>query len=190
MTTGQRLIEVAGNLLDAGGEEAVTLRAVGQAAGLSHNAPYKHFASRSALLAAVATVSFAELAETAAGVRQSAAPPMDKLRTILALFIGYKRQRPARYALLFNNAETAAAGGDLKVNAVATYAQFRAVVEECQAAGMLPDTPSDALTSLIVATAQGLLGMEGNGALHAEKGLESVEASIELMLSLIAPTGR
>lgn len=45
MTTNKRLIEAAA----AGGEEAVTLRA----AGMSRNAPYKHFANRSALLAAV-----------------------------------------------------------------------------------------------------------------------------------------
>jgi AcrR family transcriptional regulator len=62
ITTDKRLIEAAAKLLDAGGEEAVTLRTVGHTPGVSHNAPYKHFANRSALLAAVAAVSFADLA--------------------------------------------------------------------------------------------------------------------------------
>ena len=43
MTTAERIIEAAAALLDSGGESAVTLRAVGLASGISHNAPYKHF---------------------------------------------------------------------------------------------------------------------------------------------------
>jgi AcrR family transcriptional regulator len=57
MTTHKKLIAAAKRLLDTGGDQAVTLRAVGHACGISHNAPYKHFKNRDALLAAVATVS-------------------------------------------------------------------------------------------------------------------------------------
>jgi AcrR family transcriptional regulator len=41
-----RLIIAAIALLDSGGEGAVTLRTVGHASGISHNAPCKHFKSR------------------------------------------------------------------------------------------------------------------------------------------------
>ena len=41
-------------LLDEGGVDHVTLREVGRRAGVSHNAPYKHFESKEALLAAIA----------------------------------------------------------------------------------------------------------------------------------------
>jgi AcrR family transcriptional regulator len=47
VTTDKKLILAATTLLDAGGEDAVTLRAVGHASGISHNAPYKHFKTRS-----------------------------------------------------------------------------------------------------------------------------------------------
>ena len=57
MNTSERLVTAAAELLDAGGEAAVTLRAVGSAIGVSHNAPYKHFVSRDDLLAAVATAT-------------------------------------------------------------------------------------------------------------------------------------
>ena len=46
MTTDRRLIVAAIALLDSGGEGAVTLRTVGHASGISHNARYKHFQSR------------------------------------------------------------------------------------------------------------------------------------------------
>jgi AcrR family transcriptional regulator len=53
MKTNERLIEAAAALLDSGGESAVTLRAVAQAVDVFHNASYKHFVDRNALLAAV-----------------------------------------------------------------------------------------------------------------------------------------
>jgi len=190
MTTAEKLIAAAANLLDAGGEAAVTLRAVGQAAGLSHNAPYKHFASRSALLAAVATVSFAALARDAEAVRASGRSPLEKLLAAVTLLVDYSRAHPARYRLLFNTADTAAAGGELKVKAVETFGQFRAIVEDCQRAGTLPDAPSETLTSLIFATARGLLAMEANGQLHPEKGLSSVEASMALLIDLLSPSSK
>ena len=187
MTTQKRLIKAAATLLDTGGEEAVTLRAVGHAAGVSHNAPYKHFANRNALLAAVATVSFADLAEAMAAIRGSARTPTAKLVAALDLLIRYSREHPARYRLLFNNPDTAAAGGELKVKAVETFEHCRSIVQECQQANDLPDAPSEALTSLIVATVHGLLAMEANGQLHPEKGLSSVKGSMEILLALLAP---
>ena len=187
MTTDQKLIAVAANLLDIGGEDAVTLRAVGHAAGLSHNAPYKHFANRNALLAAVATMWFEALATEARAVRASGRSPQEKLLAAIGLFVDYRREHPARYRLLFNNAETAAAGGALKAKALETFEQFCLIVQECQEAGKLPDAPSKALASLIFASAHGLLTMEANGQLHPEKGLASVEDSMELLLALLSP---
>ena len=46
MTKERRLIIAATALPDSGGEGAVTLRTVGHASGIPHNAPYKHFESR------------------------------------------------------------------------------------------------------------------------------------------------
>ena len=47
------LIDAAADLLDKGGPAEVTLREVGRLAGVSHNAPYKHFDSKEELLSAV-----------------------------------------------------------------------------------------------------------------------------------------
>jgi AcrR family transcriptional regulator len=46
VTMDRRLIIAATALLDSGGDGAVTLRTVGHASGIPHNAPYKHFKSR------------------------------------------------------------------------------------------------------------------------------------------------
>jgi AcrR family transcriptional regulator len=73
VTTDKRLIIAATALLNSGGEDALTLRAVGHASGISHNAPHKHLKNRDALLAAVATRDFVMLAEAFKAVGKSSA---------------------------------------------------------------------------------------------------------------------
>jgi DNA-binding protein HU-beta len=76
MSTARKLVEAASALLDAGGEGAVTLRAVAQAVGVSYNAPYKHFKSRNALLAAVVADDFEMLSNAFQSIRLSPATPL------------------------------------------------------------------------------------------------------------------
>lgn len=63
-STKEQLVSAAAKLLDSGGQAAVTLRAVAERVGVSHNAPYWHFRDRSALLAAVAEQDFVLLRRT------------------------------------------------------------------------------------------------------------------------------
>ncbi|MDQ3996358.1 MAG: TetR/AcrR family transcriptional regulator, partial [Gemmatimonadota bacterium] len=55
------LVDAAIPLLRDGGPEALTLRAVARAAGVSQTAPYRHFADRAELVAAVAESGFRRL---------------------------------------------------------------------------------------------------------------------------------
>lgn len=48
------ILAAAGDLLESGGPDAVTLRSVGASAGLSRSAPYRHFRDKADLLAALA----------------------------------------------------------------------------------------------------------------------------------------
>ena len=55
------LIAVASKIVSSKGPAAVSLREVARIAGVSHNAPYRHFASLDELLSAVAAEGFREL---------------------------------------------------------------------------------------------------------------------------------
>src|SRR5580658_1074366 len=57
------LLEAAVELIAEVGPAAFTLREVARRAGISHNAPYRHFREKDELLAAVATEGFERLAE-------------------------------------------------------------------------------------------------------------------------------
>ena len=50
----QAVLRAAGELLEKEGLKAVTLRELARRAGVSHNAPYRHFPDRDSLLAALA----------------------------------------------------------------------------------------------------------------------------------------
>lgn len=69
LSTREALLDAAAALLEREGLDGVTLRALGTAAGVSRGAPYRHFADKDDLLAAIATRGMRDLrlAVTAAG---------------------------------------------------------------------------------------------------------------------------
>ena len=187
--TREKLVSAAAALLDSGGEGAVTLRAVGKAVGVSHNAPYKHFKDRGALLAAVAIRDFGMLTEEFAGIRRSPLEPTANLKRALGSFIAYGQERPSRYRLLFSNPDIAARGGELEEAALQCFAEFAAIVGKCQSSGNLPETSNVALTGLLYASAHGLIDIEAGGRMRNEKGLASVAEGMDLLIDLLSRSG-
>ena len=186
MKTDERIIESAAALLDSGGSAAVTLRAVGRASGISHNAPYKHFANRAALLSAVATRDFQKLAGRFATSAQQHVQPLTKLKRALQAFSEYGRDYPNRYQLLFSDPQIAQQKGELQRAAMASFSAFALIVAECQQAGVLPTVPTPALAGLLYASVHGLIDLEASGRMKTEKGFMNVTAGIALLLKVLA----
>ncbi|MCO5070788.1 MAG: TetR/AcrR family transcriptional regulator [Rhizobiaceae bacterium] len=183
--TKDKLVTAAAQLLDQGGIEAVTLRGVAERVGVSHNAPYKHFEDRSALLAAVAERDFVALRiafEQALDRRDGAGVA---LRAALGAFIDYGLQHPARYRLLFSD-PSLPSGGALKEKAFASFTAFLRIVEVCQREGSLPAGDPVPLAGLIYATVHGAIDLEIGGRANNEKGLVNVTDTLDLLLRLLA----
>jgi AcrR family transcriptional regulator len=100
-TTREQLVSAASKLLDSGGQAAVTMRAVAEEVGVSHNASYWHFRDRSALLAAVAERDFVRLRR--AFEQQGDSHAEAALRNAAAALINYSVRHKARYRLLFSD---------------------------------------------------------------------------------------
>lgn len=186
MKTSDRIVESAITLLDSGGISNVTLRAVGQASGLSHNAPYKHFDNRDSLLGAIATQEFHRLAAAFTASGKEREPPLAKLKRALQVFSGYGRDYPNRYQLLFSDPDIAHQEGDLQQAAMASFSAFAALVAECQSAGVLPRVETPALAGLIYASVHGLIDLQASGRMKAEKGFMTVDDGVTLLLKLLA----
>lgn len=157
MTTRDALIEAATALLDEGGVDRVTLREVGRLAGVSHNAPYKHFADKEALLAAVAARELAKLAQVLTEVRAREHSDRSALHQVMRQYIDWALAHPTRFALVFGEWKTespeltaqAESAWDLIVNAVAA----------AQQSGGLPAGDPERIAALIRATAYGAVAL-------------------------------
>src|SRR5688572_5804005 len=85
------LLRAAGELLEKQGIAALSLREAARSAGVSHNAPYRHFPDREALLAALAAEGFRLLADSqAAGGRERG-----------LAYVRFALAHPQRFRLMF-----------------------------------------------------------------------------------------
>nr|WP_260175996.1 TetR/AcrR family transcriptional regulator [Acetobacter oeni] len=179
------MVTEAALLLDDGGDAAVTLRAVAQAVGVSHNAPYRHFKDRSALLAAIAERDFRMLAAVFDQARAGDTPPIERLKVALDTFIRYGRDYPARYHLLFSDPDVGTTGGTLEAAALEAFMAFSSLVEDAQGTQALPAIATRELAGLIYATAHGLISLQAGGRMREKKGLSTAEQSMALLLTLL-----
>ena len=188
MSTRDRLVTEAALLMDTGGDEAVTLRAVAHAVCVSHNTPYRHFKDRNALLAAIAERDLAMLTNVFDAARTNDGPPIGRLERALTAFFEYGRDYPCRYRLLFSNPAIGAPGSMLEAAAFETFLSFARLVEDCQTVGVLPAGPTRNLAGLIYATAHGLVDLQAGGRMREQKGLTTVEQTMALLLNLLRTT--
>ena len=94
------LIRSALDLLRSEGLEALTLRGVARAAGVSQAAPYRHFADRRELVAAVAEEGFRRLQGEMLEAYRASPGPLG-FRQIALAYIRFARENPAEYRVMF-----------------------------------------------------------------------------------------
>jgi AcrR family transcriptional regulator len=150
--TRAQLIAAGARLLDRGGPAEVKLRDVGKLAGVSHNAPYKHFADKEALLAAIAA---AELRNQSKLMKRLAAArkPIDTLRALARAYADWARAKPARFKLTFG--AWTKESSELRAAAAESRAVLVSIVEAAQARSQLPPGDAERLAALMLALAHG-----------------------------------
>ncbi len=98
-----RLCDVAEHLFATQGAEAVTMRQLAAALGVSPMTPYRYFKDKDAILAAVRTRAFDRHAETLE--RAYAAHPDEpdlRAQAILDAYVGFALGSPEAYRLMFD----------------------------------------------------------------------------------------
>jgi AcrR family transcriptional regulator len=150
----QALVQAAGATLEADGLEAVTLRGAAATAGVSPAAPYRHFANKQALLAAVAVHGFEQLAHAVQQARAAAGEPWAALERAGVAWVRFAGDHPSVYQLMFRAVAEQAAGSPLLVAAQAAPRAVLEALTACQKAGALH---ADAGASSVARTACALL---------------------------------
>jgi len=98
------ILRASGNILEEQGVAGLSLREAARRAGVSHNAPYRHFSDRDALLAALAAEGFAELGRVLESAAVQGGP-----RARGEAYVRFALERPQRFRLMF--------GGMLRLDA-------------------------------------------------------------------------
>jgi AcrR family transcriptional regulator len=115
------LLAAARRMLERDGPAALSLREVARRAGVSHNAPYRHFADRAALLAAVAAEGFDTLAARMHEAAAKAAPER-RLSAIGAAYVRFALDAPNLFRLMFGGLVRGADHADLAAAGARAYA--------------------------------------------------------------------
>ncbi len=141
------LIKAGVEILSQDGVSGLSLRKVAQRAGVSHAAPYAHFADKQALIAAIATEDFRWLFGQLSAVREKYPDnPRRQLVGAAWAYVRFAQAEPARFRLTFSSA----VGREKDYPALVemterSFGQVIQIVETCQSAGLLRPAPLDIL---------------------------------------------
>jgi AcrR family transcriptional regulator len=163
------LLDAALRLVESEGAPALTLRAAARLAGVSQAAPYRHFADKQALLAAVAEEGFRAMT---AAMRRAMHPhedePLLKFRALGLGYVEFARSHPAHFRVMFGP-ELADRSTHPALAEVAAEA-FRllvASIADCQRAGFAREGDPEDLAVTAWSTVHGLSALIVNGQLGA-----------------------
>lgn len=96
------LVQAALEQIESGGGPQLNLRATAERAGVSNAAPYRHFKSREALLAAALAEGFHDLTARQESARAACADPVDALKACGMAYIDFAASRPHLYRLMYS----------------------------------------------------------------------------------------
>ncbi|MGF1570875.1 MAG: TetR/AcrR family transcriptional regulator [Nodosilinea sp.] len=98
----QSLIDAAIALISDAGISDLSLRQVARRVGVSHNAPYRHFEDKEALLAAVAEQGFQSLRLALEAARATVSPNLSQCLEVIGIaYVHFALAHPAYYRLMF-----------------------------------------------------------------------------------------
>jgi AcrR family transcriptional regulator len=98
----QTLLDAAVVLIAEVGPQAFTLREVARRAGVSHNAPYRHFQDKDDLLAAVAAQGFDRLTESMQKAMQKGRTASERLRLAGRGYVQFALRWPRHIFVMFD----------------------------------------------------------------------------------------
>ncbi len=188
------LVQAALAEAELGGPEAVNISALAKKLGVSQPAPYRHFADREALLAAVTAEAFRQFTAT---LCESMATPSkrSKLSRLAQATLAFGLRRNGIYRLMFASRMIACAPKDSELHN-ATMETFNLVLEalEAPAVGLLRERHAlniwAALHGVVMLAEQGLMTGQLAG-ITREELVDDIVEQTKLGLSLaIQAAGR
>ena len=155
------LIAAGIDILSKEGVHALSLRAVAQRAGVSHAAPYAHYADKQALIAAISTEGYRRLYDTLRDVGERYAG--DAARQLVEgawAYVEFALHDPAHFKITFSGAVEKEQEYPAFVEmSQQSFALVVEIVERCQAVGILGAGPPDLLAVSVWGLVHGFISL-------------------------------
>jgi AcrR family transcriptional regulator len=126
------LLSSAIQLIAEAGPSGFTLREVARRAGVSHNAPYRHFQDRDALLAAVAAQGYLELNDAMRDAASREPDPLNRLKCAGLAYVAFALRRPEHFTVMFETALLKRAHAEAATASELAFSTLVGLVEGCQ----------------------------------------------------------
>jgi AcrR family transcriptional regulator len=164
----QALIDMAVQVAEESGHEELSLREVARRLGVSSGAPFRHFANRASLMAAIAeeaTVRLRICVER--DLRKAPSDDLSQLKALARAFIQWALDKPAQFRIVSaRRLYDFEASASLHVHFNEVRDRTIALITKAQRSGILPnDRPAHDLALALRATAYGLARMCVDGQL-------------------------
>jgi AcrR family transcriptional regulator len=138
----QALLDAGVALIGEVGPKGFTIREVARRAGVSHNAPYRHFEDKDELLAAIAAEGFERLALAMKEHAASGATAVERLRLCGSGYVDFALRWPQHFLVMFDlpSVTEKQAGGEIVgKNAFETLLEF--IIESQKEESLPPGDP-------------------------------------------------
>jgi AcrR family transcriptional regulator len=184
----EAMIRVAQELLESEGPNSWTVRAAARIAGVSSGAPYRHFADKDTLLAAVAARGFEDLRSEIATHLETIVgdDPYARFQALGEAYVRFALARPGRYQIMFGrDILNRDLHPELCAAADRAFSSLLREIEVGQHSGILrADSPAPVLAAGVWAVVHGLADLLLSGRLNdiADGDNNSLSAQLGRMM--------
>ncbi|KAF5291002.1 hypothetical protein FQR65_LT20535 [Abscondita terminalis] len=169
--TRAAIVAAASRLLESGGLDAVTLRAVGAEAGVSRSAPYRHFADKAELLQFLAVRTLTEMAAEVR-MRSAAIEPVEALLAGSLAYVEYAVAHPNHYLLIFGDAPQIAPVPEAEAAADDAMSALAELVDRVRSQGRFTSVPAREMATVLWVSLHGIAQLQITGHLHEPRTLD------------------
>ncbi|MEU3921832.1 TetR/AcrR family transcriptional regulator [Streptomyces sp. NPDC029004] len=181
-----QLVAAGVELVAARGAQALSLREIARAAGVSHGAPRRYFPTHVSLLSAIAREGFAELAGRAAEALevgedgQEGASPRERVAALCRIYLDFARTNGGMFELMFRHDLLRSGHLGLRETSLPLFGLFVDCVARVRSrpGGVAPQVVASALW----ANLHGIAQLWGWGSLQLALGTDDVEPLLRTVL--------
>jgi len=186
----QSLLDAAVGLIGEVGPQTFTLREVARRAGVSHNAPYRHFQDKDDLLAAVAAQGFDRLTEAMKKAMTKGRSAAERLSLAGRGYVQFALQWPQHVLVMFESPKPAEPRPEHAEAAQCAFQTLLDAIAAAQLEGSLPKGDPQRFAVVAWSGVHGLakLAIGGQVPFNAKQTLEFANYLTQVLASGMANT--